>query len=112
MFSMSPDRVQFQKNNGAFANSFNGAHNNHPSARTTASVPTDQYSEIVVGHVGTNRAYVGPMVRVQTSGAAVGSQDTWWASLAGGAHLELYRFDCNGASDPPPQPPPNTPLPH
>jgi|SRR6267142_42663 len=98
MFSMSPDHVQFQKNNGAYADSFNGAHNNHPSARTTAAVPTDQYSEIVVGHVGTNRAYVGPSVRVQTGGAAVDSAYTWWASLAGGDNLELYRFDCTGTS--------------
>ncbi len=110
MFSMSPDRVQFQKNNGAFANSFNGAHNNHPSARTTAAVPVDQYSEIVVGHVGTNRAYVGPMVRVQTSGAAVDSQYTWWASLAGGDNLELYRFDCNGTSYSAQRLVPNTPI--
>ena len=110
LFSMSPDHVQFQKNNGAFANSFNGAHNNHPSARTTAAVPVDQYSEIVVGHVGTNRAYVGPMVRVQTSGAAVDSQYTWWASLAGGDNLELYRFDCNGTSYSAQRLTPNTPV--
>ena len=110
MYSMSPDHVQFQKNNGAFANSFNGAHNNHPSARTTAAVPVDQYSEIVVGHVGTNRAYVGPMVRVQTSGAAVDSQYTWWASLAGGDNLELYRFDCNGTSYSAQRLTPNTPV--
>ena len=110
MYSMSPDHVQFQKNNGAFAGSFNGAHNNHPSARTTAAVPVDQYSEIVVGHVGTNRAYVGPMVRVQTSGAAVDSQYTWWASLAGGDNLELYRFDCNGTSYTAQRLTPNTPI--
>jgi hypothetical protein len=97
MYSMSPDHVQFQKNNGAaYAGSFNGAHNNHPAARTTAAVPADHYSEIVVGHVGNNKSYVGPMVRVQTGGAAVDSQYTWWASLAGGENLELYRFDCDG----------------
>src|SRR3982074_3263677 len=54
MFSMSPDGVRFQKNNAAFADSFNPAHNNHPAARTTAAVPDDQYSEIVVGHLGSN----------------------------------------------------------
>jgi hypothetical protein len=110
MYSMSPDHVQFQKNNGAFAGSFNGAHNNHASARTTAAVPVDQYSEIVVGHVGTNRAYVGPMVRVQTSGPAVDSQYTWWTSLAGGDNLELYRFDCNGTSYSAQRLIPNTPV--
>ncbi len=110
MFSMSPDRVQFQKNNGAFANSFNGAHNNHPSSRTTAAVPADQYSEIVVGHVGTNKAYVGPMVRVQTSGPRVDSQYTWWASLPGGENLELYRFDCNGTSYTAQRLVPNSPI--
>ena len=100
LFSMSPDHVQFQKNNGAYADSFrdHGDSNNHPMARTTASVPPDHYSEIVVGHIGSNKAYVGPMVRVQTSGPAVDSQYTWWASLAGGANLDLYRFDCNGTS--------------
>ena len=98
MFSMSPDHVQFQKNNGAYADSFNGAHNNHAAARTTTTVPADQYSEIVVGHLGTNRTYVGTSVRVQTSGAAVDSSYTWWASLSGGDNLELYRFDCDGTS--------------
>jgi hypothetical protein len=96
MFSMSPDRVQFQKNNRAYADSYIGTHNNHPAARTTAAVPADHYSEIVVGHIGSNRAYVGPMVRVQTGGAAVDSQYTWWASLAGGDNLALYRFECDG----------------
>src|SRR4029077_5524464 len=38
------------------------------------------------------------MVRVEPSGPADDSQYTWWASLAGGANLELYRFDCNGTS--------------
>jgi hypothetical protein len=110
MFSMSPDRVQFQKNNGAYAGSFNGAHNNHPTARTTAAVPADQYSEIVVGHIGTNRAYVGPMVRVQTGGPAVDSQYTWWASLAGGDNLFLYRFDCDGTRYNPNQLIPHSPV--
>src|ERR1700704_3103720 len=84
MFSMSPDGVRFQKNNAAFADSFNPAHNNHPAARTTAAVPDDHYAEIVVGHVGSNNSYVGPMVRVQTSGPAVDSNYTWWGTLASG----------------------------
>jgi hypothetical protein len=110
MFSMSPDHVQFQKNYGAYADSFNGAHNNHPAARTTTAVPADQYSELVVGHIGSNRAYVGPTVRVQTGGPAVDSQYTWWASLAGGDNLELYRFDCNGTSYTAQRLTPNTPV--
>ena len=115
MYSMSWDHVQFQKNNGvAYAGSFNGAHNNHPAAHTTTPVPADQYSEIVVGHIETNRSYVGPMVRVQTSGPAVDSQYTWWASLAGGDNLELYRFDrcdnCVGQNYTAQRLTPNTPV--
>src|SRR2546426_3518020 len=98
MWSMSPDHIQFQKNNGAYADSFNGTHNNHPAARTTAAVPADHYSEIVVGHIGNRNSYVGPMVRVQTSGPAIDSQYTWWASVATGDNNFLYRFACNGTS--------------
>ena len=98
MFSMSPDGVRFQKNNAAFADGFNPAHNNHPAARTTAAVPDDHYSEIVVGHLGSNNSYVGPMVRVQTSGPAVDSNYTWWGTLASGENNFLYRFACTGTS--------------
>src|SRR5438445_93801 len=98
MWSMSPEHIQFQKNNGAYAASWSSAHPNHPAARTTAAVPTDHYSEIVVGHIANRFSYVGPMVRVQTSGPAVDSQYTWWVSLAGGDNNWLYRFACNGTS--------------
>src|SRR5689334_6803884 len=49
MFSMAPEHTQFQKNNAAFMDRFDGTHNNHAVARTTAAIPTDHYSEIVVG---------------------------------------------------------------
>src|SRR3989454_2108018 len=110
MWSMSPDHVQFQKNNGAYADSFNGTHNNHPAARTTAAVPADHYSEIVVGHIASNWAYVGPMVRVQTDGPRVDSQYTWWATLAGGTERQLYRFECTGTSYVARQLIPNSPV--
>ena len=44
MFSMAPDHTQFQKNNGAFIDRFDGTHNNHAVSRTTAAVPNDHYS--------------------------------------------------------------------
>src|SRR5439155_12349576 len=57
--SMSPDGIRFQKNNGAaFQDNFNAANNNHAGARTTAAVPNDHYSEIVVGHIGNSMDYV------------------------------------------------------
>src|SRR2546427_419537 len=48
--SLSPSGTRFQKNNGAFPDRLI-AHD-HAGARTTAVVPADHYSEIVVGHVG------------------------------------------------------------
>jgi hypothetical protein len=47
--SLSPQGTRFNKNNGAFPNQL--ITYNHAGARTTAVVPTDHYSEIVVGHV-------------------------------------------------------------
>src|SRR5262249_7489711 len=66
-------------------------------ARTTAVVPSDHYAEIVVGHLGSNTDNVGPIVRVQTSGAAIDSHYLWWASRAEGIN-SLYRIDANGTS--------------
>src|SRR2546422_7748758 len=63
--SLSPNGSRFQKNNGAFP-TLPAGFPNHAGARTTAVVPADQYSEIVVGHVGSQYSNVGPIVRVQT----------------------------------------------
>lgn len=90
--SYSPFGTQFQKNNGAMADRLSPL--NHAVSRTTAVVPTDQYSEIVVGHVENAANNVGPIVRVQTSGAATDSLYLWWASVSGG-HNNLYRLDAN-----------------
>ncbi len=92
--SLSPNGGRFRKNNGAFPDR---ASPDHAGARTTALVPTDHYSEIIVGHVGTNTSNVGPTVRVQTSGAAIDSHYLWWASQANGLN-NLYRIDANGSS--------------
>ena len=91
--SFSPNGGRFLKNNGALPNK--------PSpdivgARTTAVVPTDQYSEIVVGHIQ-NASQVGAVVRVQASGPAVDSNYLWWASQADGQN-SLFRLDANGTS--------------
>jgi hypothetical protein len=91
--SLSPNGGRIQKNNGAFPDRLG----DHGGARTTAVVPADQYSEIVVGHVGTGRNNLGPIVRVQTSGAAIDSHYLWWASLSSGVN-GLYRIDANGTS--------------
>ena len=88
--AFSPYGTQFQKNNGALADRLSAL--NHAASRTTAVVPTDHYSEIVVGHIGTTANNVGPIVRVQTSGAAADSNYLWWASIAGGGNF-LYRLD-------------------
>jgi hypothetical protein len=95
--SLSPNGGRFQKNNGAFPDRLGP---DHAGARTTAVVPADHYSEIVVGHVGNiinifNN--VGPMVRVQTSGASIDSHYLWWASGTNGLN-NLYRVDANGTS--------------
>lgn len=88
----SPYGTHFQKNNGAFADRLSPL--NHATSRTTAVVPADQYSEIVVGHVENAANNVGPIARVQTSGAATESLYLWLASVGGG-HNNLYRLDAN-----------------
>ena len=91
MMSFSPTGSVFQKNNGAFPTK-----TDHAAARTTTPVPNDQYSEIVVGHVGI-RNNIGPIVRVQASGAALDSHYLWWASIANTQAVNnLYRMDANG----------------
>jgi hypothetical protein len=93
--SLSPNGTRFQKNNGAYPDQGNNP--NHAGARTTASVPADHYSEIVVGHVGSSSNNVGPIVRVQASGTSIDSHYLWWASETNGVNY-LYRIDANGTS--------------
>jgi Fibronectin type III domain len=93
--SLSPSGGRFQKNNGAFPNQ--PYFPNHAGARTTAVVPADHYSEIVVGHVGSNSSNVGPIVRVQASGPSIDSHYLWWASGTNGVN-NLYRIDANGTT--------------
>lgn len=96
--SLAPDGTRFQKNNGAYPDRLVSA--SHAGARTTAVLPADHYSEIVVGHVGdiiNHVNNVGPTVRVQTSGASIDSHYLWWASGANGVN-NLYRIDANGTS--------------
>jgi hypothetical protein len=88
----SPYGTQFQKNNGAYADRLSPV--NHAASRTTSVVPADQYSEIVVGHIEDDSNNVGPIVRVQTSGAASDSVYLWWASVINGVNY-LYRLDAN-----------------
>jgi hypothetical protein len=88
----SPYGTRFQKNNGAYADRLSPL--NHAGARTTAVVPADHYSEIVVGHVGNSSNNVGAIVRVQTSGATTDSNYLWWASVINGSNY-LYRLDSN-----------------
>jgi hypothetical protein len=92
--SLSPTGGRFQKNNGAMPNR---PAPDHAGARTTAVVPGDHYSEIVVGHLGGTTNNVGPIVRVQTSGAAIDSHYLWWGSQPNGVN-GLYRIDANGTS--------------
>src|SRR6266851_940226 len=90
--AFSPYGTVFQKNNGAYPDRLSSL--NHAGSRTTAVVPTDQYSEIVVGHVANSNNNVGAVVRVQTSGAATDSNYLWWASVINGGNF-LYRLDSN-----------------
>jgi len=94
--SLSPSGGRFQKNNGAFPERFSP---DHAGARTTALVPTDHYSEIVVGHVGSQpiNNNVGPIVRVQASGPSIDSHYLWWAGPPNGVN-NLYRIDANGTT--------------
>jgi hypothetical protein len=93
--SLSPNGGRFQKNNGAFPDRLSP---DHAGARTTALLPADHYSEIVVGHLGTGANNVGPIVRVQTAGAAIDSHYLWWASEDPNGVNSLYRIDANGTS--------------
>src|SRR2546427_5707896 len=102
--SLAPQGTRFQKNDGAYPDLFLNL--NHAGARTTAVLPADHYSEIVVGHIGINSGPndccndVGPLVRVQASGPAIDSHYLWWA----GANLNhccnnaLYPVDANGTT--------------
>ena len=88
--AFSPYGTQIQKNNGAMADKLSPL--NHAGSRSTAAVPPDQYSEIVVGHIATTSNNVGPLVRIQTSGPGTDSNYLWWASIGGGGNF-LYRLD-------------------
>jgi chitodextrinase len=90
--SLTPGTAQLQKNDGAFPEQAG-----HAGAHTTAAVPADQYSEIVVGNVAGPQDNVGPIVRVQTSGPSVDSHYLWWASTTAGVN-GLYRIDATGTS--------------
>ena len=79
--SLSPNGGRFQKNNAAFPDRLSP---DHAGARTTVLLPADHYSEIVVAHIGTSFSNVGPIVRVQTAGAAIDSHYLWWASPPNG----------------------------
>src|SRR5207248_6440863 len=98
--SMSPNGIRFQKNNGlAYQDQFNPANNNHAGARTTAAVPNDHYSEIVVGHIGNRMDYVGTWVRLQSSGPSIDSGHLYWRTIsADGDNNFLYRIVANGSS--------------
>ena len=105
VMAYSPYGTLFLKNNGALADRLSPL--NHAASRTTAVVPFDHYSEIVVGHIASTTNNVGPIARVQASGAATDSCYLWWASIANGANY-LYRLDSNipdsttGLPTPPP----------
>src|SRR3989454_9096085 len=58
--SLSPNGTRFQKNNGAYPDKLYQVNDHgHGGARTTAVVPADHYSEIVVGHVGSDNGPAG-----------------------------------------------------
>src|SRR3989454_4683075 len=105
--SLSPNGARFQKNNGAYPdNPYQANDHEHAGARTTAVIPADHYSEIVVGHVGSNMTInnccnnVGPIVRVQSSGPAIDSHYLWGGtrSAAPASVNILYRIDANGTT--------------
>ena len=60
IMAYSPYGTLFQKNNGAFADRLSPL--NHAVSRTTAVIPINHYSEIVVGHIGTTANNVGPLL--------------------------------------------------
>jgi hypothetical protein len=96
LVSLAPNGSRFQKNDGAFGTMAYAP--NHSTARTTASLPPDHYSEIVVQHLGSRVDDVGPIVRVQTSGASIDSHYLWEAGLVYGQTNGFYRIDANGKS--------------
>jgi len=96
--SLAPDGMRFQKNNAAFPDRPNGPNNNHAGARTTAALPADHYSEIVVGHLANTGSYLGASVRLQASGPAVDSHYLWFGTLPTGSNNNLYRVDANGTT--------------
>src|SRR5437899_11969209 len=105
--SLSPNGTRFQKNNGAYPDKLYQVNDHgHAGARTTAVLPADHYSEIVVGHVGSDNGpagccnNVGPMVRVQASGPAIDSHYLWWAGVNNKncCNNALYRVDANGTT--------------
>src|SRR5437899_5061305 len=67
--SLAPNGTRFQKNNGAYPDRIMSG--DHAGARSTAVVPADQYSEVVVGHLGSSANNVGTIVRVQASGPSI-----------------------------------------
>src|SRR2546428_3429947 len=105
--SLSPNGTRCQKNNGAYPDKLYQVNDHgHGGARTTAVVPADHYSEIVVGHVGSDNGpagccnNVGPIVRVQASGPAIDSHYLWWAGVNNNncCNNALYRIDANGTT--------------
>jgi chitodextrinase len=105
--SLSPNGTRFQKNNGAYPDKLYQVNDHgHGGARTTAVVPADHYSKIVVGHVGSDNGpagccnNVGPIVRVQASGPAIDSHYLWWAGVNNNncCNNVLYRIDANGTT--------------
>ncbi len=76
----SPYGTRFQKNNGALADRLSPL--NHAASHTTAVVPADHYSEIVVGHIGTTSNNVGPIARVQASGPMVPTTFIAWTPIS------------------------------
>jgi len=73
--AMASQGTQFQKNFGAYPDSTKG---DRAGARTTAAIPADHYSEIVVGQVANTDSFVGPFVRVQTSSPSTDGGYLWW----------------------------------
>src|SRR5207247_170866 len=91
--SLSPNGGRLQKSGGvAFPTRLSP---DHGGARTTTPMPADQFSEIVVGAVDPGQGNVGPIARVQGSGATLDSHYLWWV---GPANHALYRVDANGTT--------------
>src|SRR5216684_827186 len=95
--SMTPQGVVMTKSGVAQASAAIGPGTNHAGARTTAAVPNDHYSEIVVGNVIAG-SKVGPVVRYQLSGPTHDSHYLWWVSPQTDINNNLYRIDANGTT--------------